>query len=132
MKARQKQSKEQVEAAVREGKTEMAKRLAREIIKDGGKEPQRRRYLTNDATVEKIGELLAANPRGLLIFRDELTGWLSSLDREGREGTRAFFLEAWNGTGRFTYDRIKRGTIDIEAACLSMLGVSSLDPWVSI
>ncbi|MDA2931165.1 DUF3987 domain-containing protein, partial [Acidobacteria bacterium AH-259-O06] len=122
MKARKKQSERQIEAAVREGKTDMAKRLARETIEHEGEEPQRRRYLTNDATVEKIGELLAANPHGLLVFRDELTGWLSSLDREGREGTRAFFLEAWNGTGRFTYDRIGRGTIDIEAACLSILG----------
>ena len=84
--------------------------------------PQRRRYRTNDATVEKLGELLAANPRGMLVFRDELVGWLSSLDKEGREGTRAFFLEAWNGTGRFTFDRVGRGTTDIEAACVSVLG----------
>ena len=86
--------------------TEQAKQLARETINDEGDEPQRRRYLTNDATVEKIGELLAVNPRGILVFRDELTGWLSSLDKEGREGTRAFFLEAWSGTGSFVYDRI--------------------------
>ena len=85
-------------------------------------EPRRRRYLTSDATVEKIGELLRDNPRGMLVFRDELSGWLQSLDREGREGTRAFYLEAWNGTGRFTFDRIGRGTIEIEAACLSVLG----------
>ncbi len=35
---------------------------------------------------------------------------------------RAFFLEAWNGDGRFTYDRIGRGTVEIEATCLSLLG----------
>jgi len=44
------------------------------------------------------------------------------LDKEGREGARAFFLEAWNGCDRFTYDRIGRGTVEIEAACVSVLG----------
>ncbi len=80
------------------------------------------RYLTNDPTVEKLGELLAANPAGVLVFRDELTGWLRSLDREGREGDRSFYLEAWNGTGAYTYDRIGRGTLHIEAATVSVLG----------
>jgi hypothetical protein len=78
--------------------------------------------VTNDCTVEKLGELLNENPNGLLAFRDELTGFLRSLDKDGQEGARAFYLEAWNGTGRFTYDRIGRGTIDIEAACVSILG----------
>ncbi len=85
-------------------------------------EPSRRRYISNDGTVEKLGEVLRDNPRGILNFRDELSGWLQSLDREGREGARAFFLESWNGTGRFTFDRIGRGTVEIDAACLSVLG----------
>ena len=76
----------------------------------------------HDPTVEKLGEILRDNPRGVLIFRDELSGFLRNLDREGRESDRAFYLEAWNGTGRFSYDRISRGTIDIEAACVSILG----------
>ena len=33
-----------------------------------------RRYLTHDATVEKLGELLRDNPRGMLLLRDELSG----------------------------------------------------------
>jgi putative DNA primase/helicase len=85
-------------------------------------EPTEHRYLVNDATVEKLGELLNENPRGLLHSRDELAGWLGTLDRDGHENDRAFFLEAWNGTGRYTYDRIGRGTLHIEAACVSMLG----------
>lgn len=80
------------------------------------------RYVTNDPTVEKLGELLAANPAGALVFRDELTGWLRSLDREGREGDRSFYLEAWNGSGAYTYDRIGRGTLHIETATVSVLG----------
>jgi putative DNA primase/helicase len=84
--------------------------------------PTRKRYLVNDSTVEKLGELLNENPNGLLVFRDELTGLLRQLDREGHDSDRAFYLEAWNGNGRFTYDRIARGTIDIEACCVSILG----------
>jgi hypothetical protein len=98
--------------------------LAREIADDQSEipEPKRRRFITNDATVEKLGELLRDNPNGIIQFRDELMGWLKSLEQEGRGADRAFYLEAWNGTGRFSYDRISRGTIDIEAACVSVLG----------
>ena len=98
--------------------------LARELAGEQGEisEPARQRFIANDATVPKLGELLRDNPRGVLVFRDELMGWLRSLETEGREGDRGFYLEAWNGTGRFTYDRIGRGTVDIEAACVSVLG----------
>ena len=52
-----------------------------------------RRFKTNDATIQKLGELLRDNPTGLLLYRDELSGWLSSLRQEGRDGDREFFLE---------------------------------------
>lgn len=81
-----------------------------------------KRYKTNDATIEKLSELLAENPRGLLLYRDELVGLLSGWDREGREGDRAFFLEAWNGYGSLTTDRISRGTVHTENLCLSIFG----------
>lgn len=69
-------------------------------------EPSCKRYITNDATIEKMHELLSRNPRGLLLFRDELLGLLTSWDREGYESDRAFYLEAWNGYGSKTTDRI--------------------------
>jgi hypothetical protein len=81
-----------------------------------------RRYLTHDPTVEKLGMLLRDNPRGMLLLRDELAGWLRSLDKSGREGDREFYLEAWNGTGSYTSDRIGRGTIHIPALTLSLFG----------
>jgi len=85
-------------------------------------EPTRRRYKTNDTTVEKVGELLNQNPRGIMIFRDELVGLLMGWDREDRQTDRAFYLEAWNGCGSFTTDRIGRGTIDVKNLCISILG----------
>lgn len=80
------------------------------------------RYIVNDPTVEKLGEILSDNPKGVLLFRDELTGWLKSLDKIGHEQDAPFYLEAWNGTNSYTYDRIGRGKIHIEACCLSILG----------
>ncbi len=84
--------------------------------------PVEQRYLVNDTTVEKLGELLNHHPNGLLLFRDELSGFLHTMDRRGHENDRAFYCEAWNGTGAYTYDRIGRGTLHIRAACLSVLG----------
>lgn len=96
--------------------------LAREAINNDNAKPIRRRHIVNDPSVEKLGELLNQNPKGLLLFRDELTGFLRTLDKEGHENARAFYLEAWNGDSRYVYDRIGRGTIDIEHTCLSILG----------
>ena len=81
-----------------------------------------RRYVTQDSTVAKLGELLRENPRGLLVLRDELTGLLRMMDQPGREGEREFYLEGWNGTGDYTFDRIGRGTIHIPALCLGLFG----------
>ena len=76
----------------------------------------------NDVTVEKLGELLEQNPNGLVVFRDELSGWLRTLGRQGHEGDRGFYLEAWNGNGSYTFDRIGRGTHHIPNVCLSIFG----------
>jgi hypothetical protein len=81
-----------------------------------------RRYKTNDATVEKVARLLNENPNGLLLLRDELNGWLQTLNKAGREGDREFYLESWNGYGSYTVDRVGSGTLHVPALCLSVFG----------
>ncbi len=96
--------------------------------------PVCKRYMSNDPTVEKVGELLSQNSNGLLLFRDELAGFLKKLDKEGYESDRAFYLESWNGTGSYTFDRITRGTVYIEGHCLSVFGgiqPSVISKWLS-
>jgi len=100
--------------------TDIAEELT--TLSGDGERPRPRRLIVNDTTVEKLQEILQANPNGTLVFRDELVGWLRTLDREGHENDRAFYLEAWNGTGGYVCDRIGRGTIYVEAVCLSILG----------
>ena len=81
-----------------------------------------RRYIVNDATGEKAGELLINNPRGLLYLRDEVVDLLKQSDRPGNEHYRPFLLEAWNAKGSYTFDWIGRGTLHIPALCLSVCG----------
>ncbi|MEW5976028.1 MAG: YfjI family protein [Acidobacteriota bacterium] len=85
-------------------------------------QPAEVRFVTNDGTGAKIHELLSHNPGGLLIFRDELTGWLATLDQPGREGERAFFLESNDGNSAFSLDRIGRGSLYVDGLCLSIFG----------
>ena len=85
-------------------------------------EPQARRFIVNDATVEKLGELLQSNPWGILSYRDEIYGLLTAMDKQGQEGSRAFYLQAYDGNQGYTFDRIGRGTVHIDRVCLSMIG----------
>ncbi len=84
--------------------------------------PTMKRYTSNDATIEKLGDLRMENPQGLLTVRDELAGLLASFDRSGHEQDRAFYLEAWNGTDGHEIDRIGRGSLYIPNLALSVLG----------
>ncbi|MBI5611896.1 MAG: DUF3987 domain-containing protein [Gammaproteobacteria bacterium] len=112
--------------ALKKGKAVGSDALADEFTDD---EPQARRYVVNDCSVEALGEILRFNPNGTLAYRDELVGLLKSLDREGNEGARGFFLSAWSGTEGYTFDRIGRGlNLRIDACCLSLLG--SIQPAV--
>ncbi|MDI9637936.1 DUF3987 domain-containing protein [Geitlerinema splendidum] len=99
---------------------EAAKEKLRNLAKP--QEPHCKRYSTNDVTIEKMHELLSKNTRGLLLFRDELMGVLATWDKTGNEIDRGFYLEAWNGYGSRTTDRIGRGTIYTKNLCISILG----------
>jgi putative DNA primase/helicase len=85
-------------------------------------EPLPVRYRTNDSSYEAVGELLIANPDGILIERDELVSLLQHLDREDQAVARGFYLSAWSGQQPYTFDRIVRGHRHIDAACVSVLG----------
>jgi len=84
--------------------------------------PSQSRLIAVDATFESLHQLLAENPAGIFVLRDELTGWLASLERQGRETERAFYLECWSGDTSFTIDRIGRGSIHVEHCCVSLFG----------
>ncbi len=64
---------------------------------DAPEEPQAPRLRQNDVTIEKVAGLLAgAAPKGLLVVRDELAGWLLGMNNYNYAG-RAFWIEAYGG-----------------------------------
>ena len=84
-------------------------------------EPKETVYLTENATVEKLGELLTGRP-ALLLHRDELGSFLTDLEREENASARGFFLSGWSGRDGYRFDRIGRGTVSLDAYAVSVLG----------
>jgi len=88
--------------------------------------PQAERCIVSDTTVEALAPLLLANPRGLLLARDELSGWIGSFDRYagGKGGAdAAHWLSMHNGES-IVVDR-KTGTprtIYVPQASVSVCG----------
>jgi hypothetical protein len=88
------------------------------------KKPTQRRIIVNDATVEALSDVLTDNPRGILSYFDELSGWIGSFDAYRDRGVtkdRANWLELYNGGPR-TIDRVKRGTVMVPNWSSSLCG----------
>lgn len=85
-------------------------------------EPTLRRFETNDITTPKLAHFLAENPNGILQTRDELTGWLKSLEADYDLNARSFILELWKGAISYTQARVGNGEIQIQSGTLSIIG----------
>ena len=83
--------------------------------------------MTNDPTIEKVARLVLENPKGLMLFRDELSGWIGSLDKYGGAGgDRAFYLEAYGGRS-YAVDRMKDAE-PIVVPSLSVIILGGMQP----
>jgi hypothetical protein len=131
------------EKAVKDERIEMQrsaakKRAQKELEKEGGedkaeeilksrpgepeKDPPVPCAIVNTTTVPKLGVTLNDNPNGVLLFQDELSGFLASIDGEEKQEDRAFYLKAYNGTQPHQHDTISRGSIFIKNTCVTILG----------
>jgi hypothetical protein len=122
-------------------------RRARRAAGQGGPEavppeprrPAERRAVVCDVTVERLAELLADNPKGLLLARDELSGWLGGYRRyRGRDGGTD--LPHWlemHRAGPILYDRkhgerrsiyVARGAVSVAGTITPGVLAGCLDP----
>jgi len=88
-------------------------------------EPDRPRIRVSDATPEALAKVLASNPRGVLLWRDEVAGWLGGFGRytSTSAGERALWLEAFGGRS-YIIDRVKSGSLLIPHLSVSILGTA--------
>ena len=80
------------------------------------------RFQTNDVTTSKLIHFLAENPNGLLLFRDELIGWLRSMENDYEKSARAFILEVWKGAISYELARVDGREIPLTSGTLSIIG----------
>ena len=61
--------------------------------------PSMSRCVASDTTVEALVGILEDNPRGLLVHKDELAGWVRSMDqyKGGKGSDRQHWLSFWSG-----------------------------------
>ncbi|PIG93725.1 DUF3987 domain-containing protein [Gloeocapsopsis sp. IPPAS B-1203] len=88
------------------------------------KEPKLKLYIITNATVEGITAQFAAHPtKGLLYYRDELSGFVGSLGqyKGGKGDDRETFLEAYNGSS-ITVLRKEGVTVNVDNSSLSIYG----------
>jgi hypothetical protein len=89
---------------------------------DAGPAPHLPRLVVNDITVERLGVIVARQPRGTLQMRDELAGWLESMVRYSGGGSdRPFWLEAYGGRA-FTVERQSREPLTIDRLTVGVAG----------
>ena len=98
----------------------------------GEDEPHIPRLMVNDVTTEKLGAILARQPRGCLMLRDELAGLFGSMNRYNNgSGDRSFWLEAYGG-GTFSVERLNRDPVRVERLLVGVAGGIQPDRLASV
>jgi hypothetical protein len=93
---------------------------------DAGPEPQQPRLQQHDVTIEKVAQLLAtAAPKGLLMVRDELAGFLLGMGAYN-DAARPFWLEAYGGRP-YRVERMKHA-VPVEVPRLSVSWFGTIQP----
>jgi hypothetical protein len=77
-----------------------------------------------DVTAQAAAEVVAANPRGVLLQLDEVSGWWAQTNRSGGE---QFWLEAFGGNS-YVVNRKGKKAHRIENLTISVLGTVQPDP----
>jgi len=88
--------------------------------------PTKKKFLTNDVTVEGLLKTLERNPKGLGLFKDELRGFFEDMTRYSSNSI-GFWLSVFNG-GSWEKERVNAETPSVDDICISILG--SIQPGV--
>lgn len=91
------------------------------------RKPPRTSHVVSDCTIEAVAAILADNPRGVLLERDELSGWLGGFDRykaggAGRVSSEVGHWLSMHNAASLRLDRKSTGRVYVPRASLSIAG----------
>ncbi|NQU34426.1 MAG: DUF3987 domain-containing protein [Bacteroidetes bacterium] len=83
--------------------------------------PECYQYLLSDTTPEAMADAHKTNSRGIMIYRDELKGWIDDFGRYSKSGEQSNMLTTWSQKG-ITYNRKTSGILNIDKPCILVAG----------
>lgn len=83
-----------------------------------------------DATPESVVMQLQNNPRGVLVYYDELSGFLSSFQRYNKGNDEQFYLSVWSGK-EVVVDRKTQISIRIDEPLINIIGTIQPEVFVN-
>ena len=97
----------------------------RQAKKKKGQQPPEPVFLQRvlgDATIEAVVHAHAINPRGIGIYRDELTAWIMDFGRYTKGSDVQTYLMAWGGQPIMLNRRKDKVPILIDSPCIPVIG----------
>jgi putative DNA primase/helicase len=101
-----------------------------ELEEERPEEPTLRRTVIDDTTVEALVVRLEENPRGFLVAKDELSGWVRGLDqyKGGKGSDRQFYLSVWSNSPVMVDRKARKDPLMIPRPFLALTG--AIQPFV--
>ncbi len=86
--------------------------------------PTLKRVVVGDATTEALAPILAKNPRGIMMVKDELSGWVAGLNqyKGGKGSDLQFFLSCWSGEAAIVDRKTQEEPIFVPHPFLNVFG----------
>ncbi len=104
---------------------ERKKRKTEDPPPDPPELPICRRFWVSDVTIEGLAPILKENPRGALMYREELSGWFGSFDQyksKGKGGDVGHWLSVYGGDPMLFDRKTNRATIHVPKAAVCVVG----------
>ena len=88
---------------------------------DEVKQPVNRQFIANDITLEALTGLLAQNPNGVGVLKDELNGWVQDMNKYRDGSDLSFWLTSFNG-GSYSSNRKTSGNTFVDSPFVPVIG----------
>lgn len=109
-----------VERAAYEAEVARHKAMPAKERGEAPRAPRMRDYFTNDSTMERMAAMLEGSP-GVLMFSDEIAGWIERMNQYRKGGDREHYLSIWSGKS-IKVDRKGEGSVFVRRPVLGVVG----------